>query len=346
LTGAIRASLVACAILVASHPAAAQPKKEPPSDKGKGDAKALMQSGVKLFEAKDYLGALAVFKDAYARFPSAKILLNIGTTLKLLDRNAEAANSYQRYLESTDASPQKTPEVTRVLAELDRKVGLVVLAVTPEDAEVKLAATGEDDWIAASAVKRVRVKPGTIEIQLRREQYTPATKTQEIRAGETVDLTIALERVPEVAPVRPVVPVETGVTARTEPRGPRSRIGVLALAHLDIPEGGAALVGLTVDVTSRIQVQGAAILGPVYGGYAGASVAVLPGRFRPIVSAGMPIFGSDGARFAVRGAGGLELLINRHVALIAELGVEYMLNPEADIKSTRFIPAVGASGRL
>jgi len=39
-------------------------------------------------------------------------------------------------------------------------------------------------------------------------------------------------------------------------------------------------------------------------------------------------------------------MINRHVALIAELGVEYMLNPEADIKATRFIPALGASGRL
>ena len=335
--------LVACALLVSVGPADAQPK--PSGDKV--DAKALMQSGVKLLEAKDYLGALAVFRDAYSRFPSAKILLNIGTTLRLLDRHAEAANAYQRYLDASDASAQKKPEVTKVLAELDKKAGVVEITVTPDDAEVRLAATGEEKWVAAAAVKRVRVKPGAIELEARRDQYKPATKTATIAAGESQTIAIALERIPDVVvPVGPAIPVDDGVTATVTPRGPRSRIGVLALAHLDIPEGGAALVGLTVDVTSRIQVQGAAILGPVYGGYAGASVAVLPGRFRPIVSAGMPIFASDGARFAVRGAGGLELLINRHVALIAELGVEYMLNPEEDIKSTRFIPAVGASGRL
>lgn len=335
--------LVACALIATGARADAQPK--PAGDKG--DAKALMQSGVKLLEAKDYLGALAVFKDAYARFPSAKILLNIGTTLRLLDRHAEAANAYQRYLDASDASPQKKPEVTKVLAELDTKAGLVEITVTPDDAEVKLVATGDPDWVAASAMKRVRVKPGSFELEVRKPEYEPATKSFTIAAGESQTLAITLERVPEVVTVAPAIPVDTGVRATTEdPRGPRSRFGMLALAHLDIPEGGAALVGLTADITSRIQVQGAAILGPVYGGYAGASVAVLPGRFRPIVSAGMPIFASDGARFAVRGAGGLEVLLNRHVALIAELGVEYMLNPEEGIKSTRFIPAVGASGRL
>ena len=95
-----------------------------------------------------------------------------------------------------------------------------------------------------------------------------------------------------------------------------------------------------------MQLQAAAILGPVYGGFAGATIAILPGRFRPIVSAGVPIFASDGPRFALRGAGGIELQLNRHLALIAELGLEYMLNPEDDIAAARFIPAVGASGRL
>ena len=85
---------------------------QPQQPAGKVDAKALMQSGLKLFEAKDYLGALAVFNDAYKRLPSAKILLNIGTTEVLLERKADAANSYQRYLDSPDADPAKKPDVT------------------------------------------------------------------------------------------------------------------------------------------------------------------------------------------------------------------------------------------
>src|SRR5688500_7730997 len=94
-----------------------QPAPQPPQDPNKMDAKALMQTGVKLLEVKDYLGALAIFKTAYARFPSAKILLNIGTTLKLLDRKAEAANAYQRYLDSSDTDPNRRAQVQAELAE-------------------------------------------------------------------------------------------------------------------------------------------------------------------------------------------------------------------------------------
>ena len=109
-----RRHLIVAASLLVAGVASAQPKPPPSGDKT--DAKALMLSGVKLLEAKDYLGALAVFKDAYARFPSAKILLNIGTTQKLLNRNAEAANTYQRYLESKDADPARRTEIERWLA--------------------------------------------------------------------------------------------------------------------------------------------------------------------------------------------------------------------------------------
>src|ERR1700704_4809066 len=95
------------AILLVANVAAAQPTG------GKGDAKSLMQTGAHLLEAKDYIGALAAFKAGYAQFPSAKFLLNMGTTQKLLDRKADAANSYQRYLDSADTDPAKHDEVTQ-----------------------------------------------------------------------------------------------------------------------------------------------------------------------------------------------------------------------------------------
>ncbi len=86
---AVIASVVIGAASVAADPAPAN----------KSDAKELLQLGVKLLNSKDYLGALAVFKDAYRKFPSAKILLDIGTTLRVLKRTAEAANAYQAYLD-------------------------------------------------------------------------------------------------------------------------------------------------------------------------------------------------------------------------------------------------------
>src|SRR5262247_3006086 len=119
--------LVVASLLAAPRAFAQQPPQPDPS---KMDAKALMQTGVRLLEAKDYLGALAVFKDAYARFPSAKILLNIGTTQKLLNRNAEAANTYQRYLDSKDADPARRAEITQILADIDKVVGRLEISVT------------------------------------------------------------------------------------------------------------------------------------------------------------------------------------------------------------------------
>jgi len=80
-----------------------------PAASDKRAAKALMQSGLKLFAAKDFLGALARVPDRLRRFASAKILLNIGTTLSRLDRKAQAANVYQR----SSTRPTPTPPSTR-----------------------------------------------------------------------------------------------------------------------------------------------------------------------------------------------------------------------------------------
>ena len=330
-------------------PQASRPAPEParlsPAASDKLDAKALMQSGLKLFAAKDFLGALAVFKTAYARFASAKILLNIGTTLTRLDRTAEAANVYQRYLDSPDADPAKRKGVTQALAELDASVAILELTITPPDAERQI---NDDDWTPATAAPRVRVAVGPVTLRARHADYKPDEQVVQATAGGKLAVAIALAEIP-----RPVVEAPHTIygtngqmtSAAVEP--PRARIGVIALAHVDLSNGGGAgLVGFTADVSHRVQAQVAAILGPSYGGYAGASLAILDGNLRPILSAGVPVFASNGARVAVRGAAGLELALNRHLALIVELGVEYLTNPETDVERTLFVPAIGAAGRL
>jgi tetratricopeptide (TPR) repeat protein len=352
-----RSLLLVLGVLSLAAGAAAQPKPAPAPEKpseGKLDAKALMASGLRLLRAKDYLGALVVFKDAYARFPSARLLLNIGTTLRLLERSADAANAYQRYLDAPDSDPAKRGEVARVVGLLDKKVGHLELSVTPADAEVRI---NDEDWQPAAQVARYRVEPGPVSVSARKDRFQPGAASAQLAAGEKAALAIALVAVPE--PARPVVPAAVppggeagpGIRAGASAPAPRSRLGVLAMARVDVSNrGGAALLGLTVDVLSRLQLQGAAIVGPFYGGYGGASLAILRGVVRPTISAGVTIFSSDGPRYALRGAGGLELQLGRHVSLIAELGVDYVLNEQVtetlDIKKVLFVPAVGASGRL
>jgi hypothetical protein len=335
------------ALLLLTSTALAQPA---PDNGGKVDAKSLMQSGVRLLEAKDYLGALAVFRDAYARFPSAKILLNIGTTLNLLDRKAEAGNAYQRYLDSPDADAAKKPDVSAALADIDKAVGRLEITVTPADAEVQV---NDGEWLPAAKSTLIRVPQGPFTVRARADKYRPETKSAQIIAGDRAAIVITMTEVP--------IGLSVDTTSTLGPVGglrfsdpppiivewPRSRVGLVAMAHLDIPRGGGAgLVGITLDVIERLEVQADAILGPHYGVYAGASFAILTGNTRPFVAAGVPLFFSNGARVGLRGAGGLEVRLSRKFSLIAELGVEVMLNPEDNILEAAFIPAVGASGRL
>ena len=343
----MRRGLVIAFALGLAPAALAQPAPPQPPTSEKGDAKELMQLGVKLLKSKDYLGALAVFKDAFERFPSSKILLNIGTTLKLLDRNAEAANTYQRYLDARDSDPKRRAEVTREIVVLDR--GLAHLAITaPAEAQLQI---GDDDWIAAEHVANYRVTPGGYTVRARREGFKPFETSGRVAIGQTAAVTVTLDAIPEQ---RLIVRVpEVPIPAAPEP--PRSRIGALALGHFDFKGGAAALVGGSLDVTDRLEIVAAGLIGHNSGGYAGASFAFLTGTLRPMVSAGMPVFFNDGARYAIRGAAGLELAANRHFALILEIGVEHALNPQAvivvggamrTVDATSIIPAIGATARL
>lgn len=346
---ASRLAVVMCALsasIAAAAPGTTPPAPAQPVTNDKMDAKALMQSGLRLYQAKDFLGALAVFKTAYARFPSAKILLNIGTTLAKLDRKAEAANVYQHYLDSPDADPAKRAEVEKVLAELDAAVALLELTVTPSDAELQI---DYQDWLAADAARRLRVAPGSVTLRARHPAYQPHEQAVQAAAGARLPITIALIEIPAPVASTPSSSTATdqGIIATATPAAPRSRFGVVARAHFDpIHTGGAGLVGATADLTDQLEVHAAALLGPSSGAYAGASFAILRGKLRPIVSAGLPIFFSEGARVALRGAGGVELVLSRHLAVIAELGVEYAFNPETDVDHTQLVPAIGATGRL
>jgi hypothetical protein len=334
-----------------SQPPSPPPPQSPP-DPSKLDAKALMQTGVRLLEAQDYLGALAIFKDAYARFPSAKILLNIGTTLKLLDRKAEAANAYQRYLDSPDSDAARRPQVSAELLEIDKSVGVLELFVRPVDAELKLG----DDWVPATQVKLWRVAPGAFAIDARKAGFSPATKSGTVAAGEKTTVVIGLVELPKQQITTPDLELVQPAFEQ-----PRSRIGALAMLHVSVvPKlGSAALVGATVDALPQLAFDAAVLLGPglvsdgmtmrpppSFGGYVGAAYAFLPGALRPRAGAGMTIFASDGARFQVRGAGGLEYVATRNLSLTVELGAEVALNPEDDIRELAIVPALAVAGRL
>ncbi|HEY4177567.1 MAG TPA: tetratricopeptide repeat protein [Kofleriaceae bacterium] len=340
-------SLLASALLVtvAAPIASAQPTDESSKD----DAKALLASGLKLFAQKDYLGALSVFQSAYDKYSSPKILLNIGTTLIKLGRTAEAANTYQRYLDAKDVDVTKQVDAKKILSGLDKELGVITIAAEPGGAEIQV--NGAAKWVPADTIKKVRVNPGDVTVLARATHYKLRAETFKITAGETRGLELKLEEEPAVVDTAPTTTTpsfnDNGISKNAS-ASERSRIAALVAWHVDpVNKGSAVIVGLSADVIKQLSVQGAGLIGPHSGAYAGLTYAFLPGKVRPMVSAGMPIIFADGARFSVRGAAGVELAVNKHIALIAEVGVERFLNAADNIEhKTVFIPAIGATARL
>ena len=282
--------------------------------------------------------------------------MNIGTTNKLLGRKADAANAYQRYLDSKDADPAKVGEVKAALAELDKDVGILDITVTPADAELQFA----DEWIPAAQAAHYRIAAGDYTINLRRDGYKPDSRAAAITAGDHAALTLVLQPFPKESGAPTVITVHD-VVAPTEQ--PRSRFGAFTVVHMSVvPKLGAApMLGVTADATEQLSLAGAFIFGPglfksdtMYtvapppkaGIFLGSSFAFSTGMIRPRASAGLPIFFSSGPRFSLRGAGGVEYVASRNLSMSVELGVEVELNPQSDIRHAALVPALGVIGRL
>jgi hypothetical protein len=144
-------------------------------------AQKLLKEGNQLLGDGDYVSALQRFRAAYARFPSAKILLNIGTTLRQLGHNLEAAEVYETYLKDPKADPARAAGLVRILKEIDAVVGRLRIEVNEPGARVKL--DGKEVLGFKSGLE-LRVEPGGHTVVAEREGFPPAVQTLDVGPHE------------------------------------------------------------------------------------------------------------------------------------------------------------------
>src|SRR5687768_4933365 len=128
-------------------------------------AAALMAEGVRQLQARAFEQALANFLEAYATFPSPKILLNIASTLREMNRLADAANTYQRYLGDPATGPERVAEVKELLVRMDQELTVLTVRVQPRGAEVSIDA---GPFIAVGSSLQTRVRPGLHLVRVRK----------------------------------------------------------------------------------------------------------------------------------------------------------------------------------
>lgn len=179
----VAAAVLALALAGQAEAAGGKPEKL--------EAQKLLTQGNQLAGEGDFVAALRKFQDAYDRFPSPKILLNIGTTLRQLGRNVEAAEIYEIYLDDPGADPARRADLERILAELEAVVGRLRIEIDPPRATVRLDGKQLDDWRSGDSV---RVEPGEHTVIANLKGVPPAVQTVKVYARQErlVVLRIAL----------------------------------------------------------------------------------------------------------------------------------------------------------
>ncbi|MGH6962434.1 MAG: PEGA domain-containing protein [Dongiaceae bacterium] len=330
---------VAMLLILVATPALAERKAE-------REAKALFKEANQLAQSGDYLGALEMFQAAYARFPNPKILINMASVLEALGRNVEAAEAYEKFLQSEDAPKARKPEVQQLLVALDARIGRLQIEVDPPDARVSV-----DGKPAGEPGKPldVRVDPGGHAVMAEKEGFAPTMRTVKVEAGEKRG--VLLKLTPGGAPPPAVTPVPTPPTPAAPPDGPAAepaepsvaaqvepaipeeegslshagQVGLVLRSESDLRDFSAApTAGLTYGVGSYVELSALALIQRVMGARIAASLLILPdSALKPFVRLGVPMFLEGGTAVGVHGGAGLLWDYSRNLGIGLDVSAEH-----------------------
>ena len=364
-------------------------------------AQALMAEGVRQLKAQSYDQALANFLEAYNKFPSPKILLDVASTLRDMGRAADAANTYQRYLTDPATGPERVGEVKALLLKLDEQLTILTVRVNPNGTEVSIDG-GPFIPIGATLLTRVRsglhmvrARHGGDTVELTVNGFEGETKDVPIEIHETVaaqpappaaaptpehvdgwlitgtkygtDAPATSERHvrtgysgPVVAAIIPTYEeTDTGAVIIEPEQHESIASGVVGILRVDGQGRGAAGgIGIAYAPSDRVELELAGLRSNIWGVYAGMRWRFLTGWVRPYAGGGVPVFFftddnmTSRAAVGIRGAGGIELMINGHLSIEGDVGIEHFFNvsgvyvDEKTLDETVLVPTLGIIGRL
>jgi hypothetical protein len=177
-------------------------------------AQALMTEGVKQLRARSFDQALANFLEAYAKFPSPKILLNVASTLHDMGRLADSANTYQRYLTDPATGSERVAEVKDLLLKLDEQLTILTVRVSPHGSEISIDG---GPFIPVGSTLVTRVRSGLHLVRIRKDDRNDELPVNGFE-GETKEITPTLPAIAATpAPPQVVSQAQAPQVAGIEP---------------------------------------------------------------------------------------------------------------------------------
>ena len=168
---------------------------------GPHGVKALFREGNRLYEKKDYAGALGKFEQAYERKSDPRILLNIGLTKEKLDRMPEAAVDYERFLRAASGGryPKRAKAVRSMLQRLRKKLASVSLSCPVRGAAVLVGASSRG---TTPLPFPLYLKPGTYTLTVEKAGHKAFQQQLTLAADQHEKLNVPLPAAPLPEPVK------------------------------------------------------------------------------------------------------------------------------------------------
>jgi PEGA domain len=160
-------------------------------------ARELFKRGVDAYDRGVYYEALQSFQEAYSLRPHPSVRVNIANCYDKLDRPAEAIQNFEQFLGSGAGTAKQQEEVVKALESLRKRVGRLLLHVSPDGAKVVIDA---NDPMRAPIADVVLLKAGRHQLTVSLDRHETAMRVVDIAAGGTTELTISLARVDASAP--------------------------------------------------------------------------------------------------------------------------------------------------
>lgn len=230
-------------VLLIAQAAAATP---PPDARTR--AQALLKEGARFYEKGALVPALEKFQAAYAEYPSAKLLFNIGQASRDLGRPVDAMNAFERFLSQADDAPAETvEEAKRSVAELEGKLGKLQIQCATEDAEISV----DGKRVGSAPLPGIIwAEPGHHQVIAQREGFVPAVEEVDVNANWVHTVVVNLQPIEATlpAPVRPAAATSLERRKVVDLPAPRPEARRAGYTWAWVASGSAVVLGGTAVV--------------------------------------------------------------------------------------------------
>ena len=155
-------------------------------------AEAATRDGKNSYNSGDYEAAIQSFRLAYTTAADSEVLYQLGKAYAMADWPVEAVDAFERYLSATHVSDERRQEVANAIEGQRKRIGSLIVQITPNNASVKV-----DDTLLARTdyAMPLPMRQGAHAVSATLDGYLPQIQSVQVRASKPSVVSLVLSPV-------------------------------------------------------------------------------------------------------------------------------------------------------